>query len=91
VDTYKTLYAIHNRIKGVYLSENGQNVSIEPVEVPEVPEKPEREIVRSLSLTIKLRDDVDFAEALGAVENLGELQNLSIYQQQQYVDGPAFY
>jgi hypothetical protein len=66
---------------------NGDGVPQEQV-AEEYGKIAEPETTRQLSVNIKLNDGVDLAEALAAVEGLGEVQNLSIYLNRYYSDSP---
>ena len=53
---------------------------------------PNRETYKQLSVNIRLADDVEITQALKAVEDLGEVQSISVYQQYgPALAGPDFY
>lgn len=56
-----------------------------------VAEAPKREGFQSLSVTLRLPEDANPLESLAAIAELGDVQQVSIFKQQSYVDGPAFY
>lgn len=61
-----------------------------PQEATAPTKAPERKVFRSLNVSIRLGDDVGVPEALAAVEGLGELQSIQIYQQRDYGDEAIF-